>query len=147
MDSRNLIKKFPSIALLCQLPEEIGGAKDMVRFSSFYGDQLVDTNLKVSDGIITYFQCPFCEKDLTSKQSCELCGAPMVNMQLKKGGMLEYCIEAYERHIPKKPEKESFIGNVHFCSRRACQNRRINFENRDADLKEFYDSYSLFLQE
>ncbi len=145
MDDGALIKDLPSITLMCKVPEEHGGDIDLVRFSSYYGDELFDTHLNVPNGVITKFICPFCEKDLASDHQCDLCNAPMVHMELKKGGMLEYCVEAYERRLQKEPERESFGGKVHFCARRGCLGRRINFENPDADLKEFYNSYSKFL--
>jgi hypothetical protein len=146
MDERNPIKGVPSISVQYQLPEDLGGKKGIVRLSSFFGDYLNVTPFKVPDGVIGEFSCPSCGKSITSVQNCELCGAPMVDLQLERGGMLEFCLEAFKRRLKKKPSESAFKGLLQFCSRRGCKKHLIEFKNPEADLREFYKAYSMFLE-
>ena len=143
MDYVELINNLPSIALYGKVSED--GIKEAVRFSSFYNDYTYLTKLEVPDNTITQFFCPHCDTDLTSDLKCKLCNAPMIDLQLTQGGMLEFCVEAYERRLKKEPSADSFSGLLHFCSRKGCQNQMIHFKNPDADLKAFYELFAPFL--
>ena len=146
MDKKRLISNVPSIALYCRLPETLGGAQDKVFLSGYCGDYLTKTRLEVPDQTITEFYCPHCEARLTSDNICDECNAPMVELQLQHGGMLELCIESYEKRIPKPPSEKDFGGMMQFCSRRGCKKHRIDFMNPNVDFKEFYDAYSCFIE-
>jgi len=146
MDEKNPIKGIPSISLQFQLPKEASGKKGIVHLSAYFGDNLNVTPFKVPEGIIGEFSCPFCGKSINNVHICELCGAPMVNLQLERGGMLEYCLEAFKRRLKEKPSEMAFKGMVQLCSRRGCKKQLIEFKSQEADLKEFYKAYSKFLE-
>lgn len=122
MDSENPISGIPSITLLGKMPSEAGGAQGLIRLSAYYGDYTVDTALVISPGIVVEFYCPFCRHSLTSTRECDSCHAPMVALQLSRGG------------------------RVQFCSRRSCKKHLIEFEDLENDLREFYRQFSPFLE-
>ncbi|MCF7811592.1 hypothetical protein K9N50_11455 [bacterium] len=146
MDEKNPIKGIPSISIQYQLPDEAGGKKGIVNLSSYFGDYLNITPFKIPEGIVGDFSCPSCGKSINSIQKCELCGAPMVDLQLERGGMLEFCLEAFKRKFKKKPSESAFKGLVQFCSRKGCKKHLIEFNNQTTDLREFYKAYSMFLE-
>lgn len=145
-DESHTINEEPTFALLCEVPSGDEIVKDVVYFSAFHGDNLNETNLDIKDGLITRFFCPFCESDLGSSHDCDLCGAPLIRLQLRQGGMLQYCLEAYARNTSDKLDPMNFVGMVHFCSRKGCQKHLIEFANPNADIKEFYEAYAPFLE-
>ena len=146
MDEKNAIKGIPSISLQFQFSKEASGKKGILHLSSYFGDYLLLSPFKIPEGIIGKFSCQFCGKSINNTQSCELCGAPLVDLQLERGGMLEFCLDAFKRRLKKKPSEKALKGLVQFCSRRGCKKHLIEFKNQEADLEEFYTAYSKFLE-
>ncbi|NQU06893.1 MAG: hypothetical protein HQ568_12425 [Calditrichaeota bacterium] len=146
MDDKNAIKGVPSISVQFQMPREASGKKGILHLSSYFGDYRIKSPFKIPEGIIGEFSCPFCGKSINSNQTCELCDAPMVDLQLERGGMLEFCLEAFKRRLKEVPSEKALKGMVQFCSRRGCSKHLIEFKNKEADLKEFYSAYSKFLE-
>jgi len=121
MNEANPIKGKPCIAIHGKLPDDAGGKEGAVRLSSHYGDFTVELAMVIPDKTIVKFTCPFCAWDLTSSRICEVCDAPMVALQMGRGGILQ------------------------FCSRRGCRKHLIEFEDPEADLKAFYEEYSPYM--
>ncbi len=147
MDSKNPIKEIPSIVLKCEIKQDGKLNKGLIRFSAYYGDFVANVPFRIKKGVIGQFFCPFCHTNLKASDECDLCQAPLTKLQIKQGGLLEYCIEAYERRLPKPPSESAFNGMVNFCSRKGCKNHHIEFENPDADFTEFYNAYAPFMKD
>lgn len=62
-----------------------------VFLSAVFGDYGVETDLELQEGDVVDFSCPRCEASLMLPLGCKLCGAPMVSLNLAKGGYLEFC--------------------------------------------------------
>ncbi|MBT7616614.1 MAG: hypothetical protein HN590_04945 [Calditrichaeota bacterium] len=147
MNKKHRVNNTPSIYLLGKVRSE-DSVKDFdIYFSAYFGDSEFDSSLQISDGVQTEFYCPFCLKAVMKANECDICEAPMVSLQLEMGGMLQLCLEAFERNFKKTPSDIACSGMLQFCSRRACERHNLEFENQDTQLKEFYDSYSQYLRD
>ncbi len=62
-----------------------------VFLSAIFGDYTVETDLAVPDGAVAEFRCPSCDQSLMLQMPCRLCGAPMASLNLRPGGVLEFC--------------------------------------------------------
>ncbi len=62
-----------------------------IYLSAVFGDSAVDTDLKIPQGAVAEFRCPSCEQSLMLQVPCRLCGAPMASINIKSGGVLEFC--------------------------------------------------------
>ena len=99
---------------------ELGGKRGWLRLSSLYGSYTIESEFDLPLGTIATFFCPHCDTELRSKRFCEECGAPMVAMNFKEGGI------------------------VQICSRRGCKKHLIEFEDLESELRAFYNRYSPF---
>lgn len=113
MDHDNMLLDKPSIKLNIEAANDRG----TIRLCSIYGcyEHQCDFGLKPRD--VAKFFCPHCNKELTSKDVCELCNAPMVNLTLQLGG------------------------KVYICSRSGCENHFVAFEDLATEVKKFYHEY------
>lgn len=59
--------------------------------SAIFGDYTVETDLQLQEGWVVDFRCPRCESSLMLALGCRLCGAPMVSLNLARGGYIEFC--------------------------------------------------------
>ncbi len=59
--------------------------------SAIFGDYTVETDLQLQEGWVVDFRCPRCESSLMLSIGCKLCGAPMVSLNLARGGYIEFC--------------------------------------------------------
>ena len=66
---------------------------------------------------VATLSCMHCKKSLAGTHVCDLCGAPIVDFTLDKGGM------------------------VHFCSRIGCEKHYVSFEDIYTTLTSFYHEY------
>ena len=78
-------------------------------------DQISD--IEIPENSIVEFCCPHCNKKLKIKETCEVCGAPMVSFSLTTGG------------------------RVVICSRKGCSNHYIAFKDLNSELMMFYDKF------
>lgn len=113
MNNKKLIDGKPSIMVKLTY----AGKKGMLYLISLYGSYNIETDINVPNSKIAGFRCPHCDADLKSTRRCELCNAPMVAFDLRKGGQ------------------------VQICSRRGCKKHLIEFENPGKELEAFYDYY------
>lgn len=147
MSKKHKINDVPSIYLLGKILIDGAETDFDIFFSAFYGDFSFESSRDIPDGTQTGFFCPFCLANLRNANECNICAAPMVSLQLEMGGMLQLCLEAFERNFQKKPSDTTCSGMLQFCSRRACERHQIEFESPDAQLQEFFDSYSQYMRD
>jgi len=113
MDPYMTINDKPSIRLIMR----IGDIEGPIRLSSIYGDYEHKTNIKLKDGEVVVFKCPYCLTELKSNEECAECHAPMVDLKLSIGG------------------------KVCFCSRNGCQHHSVGFVDLSSALNTFYEKY------
>ncbi len=65
-----------------------------ISLSAIFGEYAVETDLKIPAGAVVEFRCPICDRSLMLQTPCRLCGAPMASLNLKNGGVLEFCSRA-----------------------------------------------------
>jgi NADH:ubiquinone oxidoreductase subunit E len=87
MDHAHGIGGFPSI----RLTVSFGRLYGWMRLSSQYGRPPVKHGRLIPKGAIFNFFCPHCHGELGSASHCFECGAPMVPMNVKRGGVLQIC--------------------------------------------------------
>jgi NADH-quinone oxidoreductase subunit E len=87
MDPDYLLDGCPSIRVIVSFENQHG----WLLLSSLYGSYKVASEYAVpADAIISFF-CPHCNAELKSATDCAECGAPMVPMIVKGGGMVQIC--------------------------------------------------------
>ncbi len=147
MNKKRKINNIPSIYLLGKIRTEKTETDFGIYFSAYFGDFNFESTIEITEGTQTEFYCPFCLKPLMKEKECDLCNAPMVSLQLEMGGMLQLCLEAFERNIKKELTDTPSSGMLQFCSRRACERHQMEFEDQSAELKEFYKLYYQYLRD
>jgi len=115
MDEKNLLHGFPSIRLNIVTPEERG----IINLCSVFECFDHTANIDIKQDTIVDFYCPKCNKELTVKDECKLCGAPMVTFVLKAGG------------------------RVSICSRKGCSSHYLTFHDLSHELSKFYNEFGL----
>jgi len=115
MDEEHLLNDYPSIRLNIVTPEDRGIINLCSLFECFDHTE----NIDIKTNTIVDFYCPKCNQELTVKEECKLCGAPMVSFVLKAGG------------------------RVSICSRKGCSNHYLTFQDLTQELSRFYNEYEL----
>jgi hypothetical protein len=59
--------------------------------SSLYGSYKTKSKHEIPDGVIVHIFCPYCNSELIGANECAECGAPMVPMIVRGGGMVQIC--------------------------------------------------------
>ena len=113
MDHTVFLNVKPSI----KVKIEMNGRQGILNLCSSYGCFDKQSNIELSKDEIAILSCPHCRNDLKGSHSCDICGAPIVDFRLEKGG------------------------NVHFCSRIGCEKHYVSFEDIYATLTNFYHEY------
>lgn len=113
MDQENQLLERPSI----KLNIETDSGRGTIRLCSIYGCYEHSCDFDLKDKEIARFFCPNCNKELTSKDLCEICEAPMVPLTLQLGG------------------------KVFICSRSGCENHFVAFEDLATEVRKFYHEY------
>lgn len=113
MDGEHLLDNKPSI----RLGIEMNGQKGFVCLSSIYGSYNYSCDIELIKDQISILSCPACKHQLTSKQECVNCGAPMVPLFL------------------------DMEGKVSFCSRYGCKSHFVEFEDLTHVLQKLYEDY------
>lgn len=62
-----------------------------LRLSSLYGSYSVEYEHPIPQHTIVSFFCPYCHAELRGAPDCAECGAPMVPMIVRGGGMVQIC--------------------------------------------------------
>lgn len=87
MDPGHLIDGRPSI----RVTASYGHAHGWLRLSSLYGSYNVDSEYDVPKDAVVNFFCPHCHAELRGAAACPECGAPMVPMLVRGGGVVQIC--------------------------------------------------------
>jgi predicted RNA-binding Zn-ribbon protein involved in translation (DUF1610 family) len=66
-------------------------AKGAVLLSAVFGEYTCETDMEIPEGAVVEFSCPHCEASLMVPAACKLCRAPMVSLNLVRGGYVEFC--------------------------------------------------------
>ncbi len=87
MDPEYPIDGLPSIRTTVSSGRKHGS----LRLSSLYGSQEVVSDFPIPmDKVVNIF-CPHCHSELVGSMPCPECGAPMVSMIVKGGGVIQIC--------------------------------------------------------
>jgi len=87
MDAALLIDGSPSIRVTVSFQRHHG----WLRLSSLYGSYTLECEYEIPMDAVVDFFCPHCHADLKSAAGCPECGAPMVAMIVRAGGIVQVC--------------------------------------------------------
>ncbi|MCD6250297.1 MAG: NAD(P)H-dependent oxidoreductase subunit E [candidate division Zixibacteria bacterium] len=87
MDVGHLIDGEPSVRLTASFHNK----HTPFRFSSLYGSGMVESEEEVPVDTIINFFCPHCHAELVGASNCADCGALMVPLIVRSGGMIQIC--------------------------------------------------------
>ncbi|MBN2225840.1 MAG: NAD(P)H-dependent oxidoreductase subunit E [candidate division Zixibacteria bacterium] len=87
MDSRHLIDGHPAI----RVTVSFGNKHGRLTLSSVYGSYNVDCEFTIPPDTVVNMFCPHCHAELIGGAACSECGAPMVPMIIRGGGVLQIC--------------------------------------------------------
>jgi len=87
MDPSFLIDGYPSIRLTISFGRKHG----WVRLSCLYGSYSLESEYEIPMDTIVHNFCPHCHAELARALNCVECGAPMVPMMVRGGGMIQIC--------------------------------------------------------
>lgn len=87
MDPQYFIDGYPSIKVTMSFGRKHG----WLRLSSLYGSYTVESEYKLPQDTVINFFCPHCHTELVGGSLCSTCGAPMVSMIVKAGGVVQIC--------------------------------------------------------
>ena len=113
MDFTKLINDNPSI----KLNVKSGDNKGKLYLCSIYGYYDKQSVINLVKGEITELLCPNCNNNLKIKTICNICGAPVIDLNLETGG------------------------KVHICSRVDCKKHNVLFEDIYDTLTKYFIEY------
>ncbi|UCC81264.1 MAG: NAD(P)H-dependent oxidoreductase subunit E [Candidatus Zixiibacteriota bacterium] len=87
MDPGHLIDGHPSIRITISF----GSVHGWLALSSLYGSYNVSSEYEIPPDTIVNFFCPHCHAELLGASRCGECGAPMVPMIVRGGGIVQIC--------------------------------------------------------
>ncbi len=87
MDPRHLIDGHPSIRVTISFENKHG----WLALTSLYGSYKAASEFEIPEDIIVYMFCPHCHAELIGGGKCSDCGAPMVPMIIRGGGVVQIC--------------------------------------------------------
>jgi NADH:ubiquinone oxidoreductase subunit E len=87
MDPEHPVDSFPSIHITVSFE----GKHGWVRLSSLYGSYNLQCEHIIPNDAIVHFFCPHCHGELLGAADCPDCGAPMVPMTVRAGGIVQIC--------------------------------------------------------
>jgi len=87
MDPNHRIDDYPSIRLTMTFGQKHG----LLWISCLYGSYNFKSEWEIPLDTVVNFFCPHCHAELIGASNCEECGAPMVPMIVRKGGMVRIC--------------------------------------------------------
>jgi len=88
MDHQVKIKNLPSVQLKIRTEK---GEKGTVYLCAAYECFEHQKDIDIKDKEIVNFCCPHCHQELLSNKTCQVCGAPMVELALDHGGSIRIC--------------------------------------------------------
>ena len=87
MDPRHIIDGHPSI----RVTVSFGNCHGWLALSSLYGSYKVASEYEIPQDVIVHVFCPHCHAELIGGGKCSDCGAPMVPMIVRGGGIVQIC--------------------------------------------------------
>ena len=87
MDPIHPIDEVPSIRVTVAFGRQHG----WLRLSSLYGSPAIESEHEIPRDAVVDFFCPHCHAELKGASSCPECGAPMVAMIVRAGGIVQIC--------------------------------------------------------
>lgn len=87
MDPDHLIDGHPSIRVTISFDQRHG----WLTLSSLYGSYNVQSIYEIPKDTVVNFFCPHCHAELIGGAKCGECGAPMVPMIVRGGGIVQIC--------------------------------------------------------
>jgi len=87
MNRHHYIDGYPSIEVTLSFEDKHG----WLRLSCLYGSYSVEFQYMVPKDTVVDFFCPHCSAELIGISTCADCGAPMVPMIVRGGGIVQIC--------------------------------------------------------
>lgn len=87
MDTRHVIDGHPPI----RVTASFGNKHGWMMLSSLYGSYEVASEYEIPPDTIIHIFCPHCHAELIGSSKCGECGAPMVPMIVRGGGVVQIC--------------------------------------------------------
>ena len=87
MDKSYLIDGYPSI----RVTVSANGHHSWLRVSSLYGSHSVKSEFSLPEDEVCNIFCPHCHAEINSSSFCSECGAPMISLMVRRGGLLQVC--------------------------------------------------------
>ena len=87
MDLNHLIDGYPSV----QVTVSFGDKHGRLGLSCLYGSYAFESEYEIPIETVVHFFCPHCHAELIGSWNCVECGAPMVPMIVRQGGMVQIC--------------------------------------------------------
>jgi len=87
MDPHHLIDGYPSIRVIVSFSDK----HSWLAISSLYGSDKVSTEHPIPTDTIVLIFCPHCHAEMIGASKCTECGAPMVPMIVRGGGIVQIC--------------------------------------------------------
>jgi NADH:ubiquinone oxidoreductase subunit E len=87
MDAKHLIDGYPAIRVTISFGDRHG----WLLLSSVYGSYKIESEHEIPTDTVVDFFCPHCHAQLSGAAPCDVCGAPMVPMIVRGGGIVQIC--------------------------------------------------------
>ena len=87
MDSTRPIDGLPSIRMTVSFENQHCG----LSLSCLYGSFNIKSQIPIPLDTLMHFFCPHCHAALVGASNCTTCGAPMIPMVVRGGGMMQVC--------------------------------------------------------
>jgi NADH-quinone oxidoreductase subunit E len=87
MDPGHPIEGYPSVRVTISFGRKHG----WLRLSSLYGSYTIESEDEIPEDTVAQFFCPTCHAELAGATDCPVCGAPMVPLIVRGGGMVQIC--------------------------------------------------------
>jgi len=87
MDPRHPLEGHPSVRVTISFGRQHG----WLRLSSLYGSYTIESEHEIPEDTVANLFCPHCHGELAGATDCPLCGARMVPLIVRGGGMIQIC--------------------------------------------------------
>ena len=87
MDPDHQVDGYPSVRVTLSFGREHG----WLRLSCLYGSYTVESEYEIPKDTLANFFCPHCHAELIGASSCPECGARMIPLIVRRGGVVQIC--------------------------------------------------------
>jgi len=88
MNDEVKIKGLPSVQLNIRSEDNKKGTVHLCAAFECFEHQ---KDMPLKEGEVVDFCCPHCHNELLTRETCKVCGAPMVELRLSSGGFVRIC--------------------------------------------------------